>query len=186
MYKKKVAIIGESGDLASNLYTRLQSEYEVSAFGKDDYNFLDKECIIKLANKIHKHDVIICCSGVFDNVDSWDMYIINTVAPAFLIEQLSLHKSTSHFIMIGSRSAKWTSWPGATITRVSYNNSKKSIQQYIESVEHSNSLLLKLTMFNPIKFKSKMSNYEGIDISEVVDVIMYIISNKNIVSVYDI
>lgn len=183
---KKIAIIGSSGGLASALKNDLSTHSEVIAYGKDEYNLLNKNEVDILAKEISTKDVIICCTGVFKGIDSWDMYTINAVAPIYLIEQLTLLKSTAQFIMIGSHSSTWTSWPGATFIRTTYNNSKKTLQGMIESIEHSSSSSMKLAILNPKKFNSKMSNYSGINIKEIVSIIKYIIEHKNYITVYEI
>ena len=181
-----VSIIGESGGLANGLINTLSATHNVTSYSKDRFNFLHKDNVCKLADQICNSDIIICCAGVFDNVDTWDMYLINSVAPQFLLEQLSKKESKAHFIMMGSHSASWTSWPDASITRISYNNSKKSIQQFIESLAHSQSSGMKLTVVNLSKFQTKMSNYHGHAVSDIANTIENILDSKIPIILYEL
>lgn len=178
-----IAVIGKHGDLAIELQNNL-TDHHVTAYSKDQYDFLNKNNIQHLAEQIYNNDVIICCSGVYDQ-DAWTSYIINTVAPIYLLEKLTALNSSCHVILIGSHSAMWTSWPGIDLNRLSYNTSKSALQSFVEGLEHSELSKLKLTMFNTTKFQSEMSNYQGQPISHVVNIIKDLITNTTPPLVYE-
>jgi NAD(P)-dependent dehydrogenase (short-subunit alcohol dehydrogenase family) len=173
-----IAIIGSQGDLAQALTTTLGQEHSVLCYGKDEFNFLDKNSIIALADRIHTADVIICCAGVFADYDSWDMFTINTIAPVFLLERLATQKSNAHVIIVGSHSAMHTSWPGVTLTRLSYNVSKECLQSFVFGLAQSDNTNLTLSLLNPSRFQSKISAYSGYPINYVVESVQTIINSK--------
>ena len=173
-----IAIIGSQGDLAQALTNRLGQDHSVTCYGKDEFNFLDKTSIIALADQIHAADVIICCAGVFTDYDSWDMFTINAVAPVFLLEQLSVRLSTAHVILIGSHAAMWTSWPDITLTRLSYNVSKECLQSFVTGLAQGAGTNLTLSILNPSRFQSKLSNYQGYPVDYVVESVQTIINSN--------
>lgn len=179
-----ISIIGTNGTLARHLINHLNQKNLVTSYGKQDYDFLDKNSIEILSEKIKHSDIIINCAGVND-LDTWDTFLINTVAPCYLLEKLIEKKSKSHFIMIGSHGAMWTSWPGITLNRLSYNSSKNSLQTFVQGLSQSSLSDMRLTLMNLSKFKSNMSNNQGYDIDVVVDAISYVINSPILVCEFD-
>lgn len=174
----EIAIIGSQGNLAKALAEELEKDHSVTCYGKNKFNFLNKNKIISLAKHIYTADIIICCVGVLADHDPWDMFTINTVAPAFLLEQLDARSSRSHVIMIGSHAAMWTSWPGIEFTRLIYNVSKESLQSFIVGLAQRGQTNLTLTVLNPSVFQSKMSDYNGYPLDIVVESVQTIINSK--------
>lgn len=179
-----ISIIGKNGVLARALINKFNQTNHIETFGKDDYDFLNKDSICQLSDKIKNSDVIINCAGVNDK-DVWDTYLINAVAPCYLLEKLIEKKSRSHFIMIGSHGAMWTSWPGINLNRLSYNASKKSVQSFIQGLSQSSLSEMKLTVMNLSKFKSNMSNNQGYDIDVIIDAISYVIDKPILICEFD-
>lgn len=180
-----MSIIGENGDLARALYKKLIKDHHVICYGKDQHNFLNKEDITTLADKIYKSDIIINCSGVFTSNDSWDIFTINSIAPIFLLEKLIEKKSQAHIIIVGSHGAMWTSWPGISLARLSYNVSKETIQSFTIGLSQSGTSNLKLSMFNPSRFQTKLNDYQGYSIDIIVDGIMHVIQAPTPILIYE-
>jgi short-subunit dehydrogenase len=180
-----VSIIGANGDLARALSKKLITDHNVICYGKDKCNFLIKNEITALADKIYKSDIIISCPGVFTSDDSWDMFTINSIAPIFLLEKLVEKKSQAHVIIVGSHSAMWTSWPGISLERLSYNVSKETIQSFTIGLSQSGISNLKLSMFNPSRFQSKLNDYQGYPIDIIVDGIMHVIQAPTPILIYE-
>lgn len=179
-----ISILGSNGTLARQLLNHFNQKNTVTTYSKQDHNFLNKSSVYDLSEKIKNSDIIINCVGVLDK-DTWDTFLINTVAPCYLLENLVQKKSKAHFIMIGSHGSMWTSWPGISLNRLSYNSSKKSIQSFIQGLSQSSLSDMKLTLMNLSKFKSNMSNHQGYDIDIVVDAIAYVINKPILVCEFD-
>lgn len=173
-----VVVLGSQGDLARALTHTLGQDHSVLCYGKDEFNFLDKNSIIALADRIYTADIIVCCVGVYNGYDSWDMFTVNTVAPIFLLEQLASRSSKAHVIAIGSHAAMWTSWPGIDLNRLSYNVSKECLQSFIVGLAQGNGTELTLSILNPSRFQSKISDYNGYPVDYVVESIQTIITSK--------
>jgi hypothetical protein len=180
-----VSIIGEYGDLARELYKKLTSDHTVICYGKDKHNFLNKNEIVTLVDSIYKSDIIISCPGVYTSDDSWDMFTINAIAPIFLLEKLIEKQSQSHVIMVGSHGAMWTSWPGISFERLSYNISKQTIQSFVTGLSQSELSNLKLSVFNPSRFQSKLNGYQGYPIDIIVDGVMHVITAPTPLLIYE-
>jgi short-subunit dehydrogenase len=178
-----VSIIGANGDLANAVYSNLQQDHLVTCYSKEQYDFRNKDDIVELSGKIHTDDVIISCVGIVDE-DSWDVFTVNTLAPVYLLEQLSKHNSKSHVIFVGSHGAMWTSWPGISINRLVYNTSKQSLQSFVTGLDQSGTTELTVSILNPTKFQSKMSANHGYDINIVVESINHIINSPVLVYEY--
>jgi len=180
-----ISIIGEHGDLARALYNKLKTDHHVICYGKDQYNFLNKEDITALADNIYQSDIIISCPGVFTSSDSWDMFTINAVAPVFLLEKLIENKSQAHVIVVGSHAAMWTSWPTISLERLSYNVSKETIQSFVTGLAQSGSSNLKLSVINPSWFQNKLNEYQGYSIDIIVDGIVHVIQAPTPILIYE-
>ena len=183
--KLNVSIIGEDGDLASALNKKLKLNHNVSCYGKKYYNFLIKNDIIELVNIISESDVIVCCVGILASDDVWDMFTVNAIAPSFLLEKLIEKQSQAHIIMVGSHGAMWTSWPGISLERLSYNVSKETIQSFTTGLSQSGISKLKLSMFNPSRFQSKLNGYQGYPIDTIVDGIIHVIESPTPLLIYE-
>jgi putative NADH-flavin reductase len=180
----KVAVIGNQGSLAQALQLGLK-DHCVTSYSKEQYNLTQKENVEQLAKLIFDKEVIVYCSGII-NYDCWDTFIVNSVGPAYLLELLTNHESKAHVIIIGSHSSMWTSWPNISLFRLSYNNSKLAIKEYVTGLEQSKKSNLKLTIFNPSRFKSTMSDHTGYPIEYIVDTINYIIKSEVTPLVYEL
>jgi short-subunit dehydrogenase len=180
-----ISIIGEHGDLAQALYNKLKTDHHVTCYGKDQYNFLNKEDITTLADNIYQSDIIISCPGVFTSSDSWDMFTINAVAPVFLLEKLIKNKSQAHVIVVGSHAAMWISWPDISLERLSYNISKETIQSFTTGLAHAGTSDLKLSVINPSRFQSKLNGYQGYSIDVIVDGIVHVIQAPTPILIYE-
>ena len=180
-----ISIIGNHGDLATALYKKLVITNSVTCYGKEKFNYTNKEDINTLANFIHQSDIIINCPGVFSENDSWDMFSINAIAPISLLEKLVEKHSKAHVILIGSHGAMWTSWPGISFERLSYNISKETIQSFVTGLAQSGLTKLKLSMINPSRFQSKLNNYQGYPIDIIVDGIIHVITAPTPILLYE-
>lgn len=173
---KTLAIIGSNGGLAQAISKKFQNQYQTQCFGKDQYNFTNQQDIDSLAKDICNFDIVINCAGVFEK-NSWETLLINTVAPARLIEQMTKLKSNSHLILVGSHAGTWTSWPGIDLKRLWYNISKQTLESITLGCEHSHSTNLKFTLINFSKFQTTMSNFSGYNMVLILDTIKYIIES---------
>jgi len=79
----------------------------------------------------------------------------------------------------------WTSWPGISLERLSYNVSKETIQSFTIGLSQSGISNLKLSMFNPSRFQSKLNDYQGYPIDIIVDGIMHVIQAPTPILIYE-
>lgn len=176
--ERVISIIGKSGSLSSALKKSLSVDNQVTCYSKDQINMLDAKSVIDNVDHIKDSDVIIVCSGTI-NDSVRNMIDINASGPIQLLSELTDKKSTAQVILIGSHAATWTSWPGITMERLSYNVAKKFLVEFVTGLEHSELSNMKFTIYNVSKFQSSMSNDAGIPIEDVVDNISWIINQSN-------
>ena len=173
-----MALIGSQGHLASSIHCYYQDSHNMQVFGQEQYDIRDRNTVDQLSKQIANSDVIINCAGLL-GPDAWDELLINTVAPIYLLSKLSELQCQSRFIQIGSHSAMWPSWPGIEISRLCYNVSKQCLQSAITGLSHSGKTNMLLTIINPSKFKSDMSNWSGHEVTAVIEYIDFAINSKN-------
>lgn len=182
---KTVSIIGKQGSLAQSIRKKLIDRYQTTCYSKSEFDLRNKQVISKLAEKIYKNDIIIFCSGVDKDHDSWDMMLINTVSFTFLLEKLIELGSKSHVIAIGSTGSRWVSWPGITYERLCYNISKQTLLSVATGLDHSKISKIKLSILNASRFENEHNEHSGYQINDVVDNVINIIEFKIPILVYE-
>jgi NAD(P)-dependent dehydrogenase (short-subunit alcohol dehydrogenase family) len=173
-----MSLIGSRGHLASSIYQYYQDSYTIQVFGQEQYDIRDRNIIDQLSQQIVNADVIINCAGLLGD-DSWDELLVNAVAPIYLLTKLAELQCRSRFVQIGSHSAMWSSWPGVEVNRLCYNVSKQCLQSAVTGLSHSGKTNMLLTIINPSKFKSAMSNWDGHEVTAVIEYINFVIASKN-------
>jgi NAD(P)-dependent dehydrogenase (short-subunit alcohol dehydrogenase family) len=174
----KMSLIGSQGHLASWVFHHYQNSYDIQVFGQDKYDIRNRNTVDYLSQQMADADVIINCAGLLGD-DSWDELLVNAVAPIYLLTRLTELQCRARFIQIGSHSAMWTSWPGVEVNRLCYNVSKQCLQSAVTGLSHSGKTNMLLTIINPSKFKSAMSNWGGYEVSAVIEYIDFAIKSQN-------
>lgn len=127
---------------------------------------------------ISENDVVIICSGTMSgNINK--IMKVNALGPIHLLDELTRQNCKAHVIVIGSHAATWTSWPGVSLDRLSYNIAKKCLMDYVLGLEQSDATDMRLTLFNVSRFQSVMSNYTGRSMDEVLDKIMWLVEQEH-------
>ena len=176
----KLAIIGKAGTLASALAgTNQLLSYDVTCFGKDQYNLTDNSQVTALSKQLIGFDKIVITAGIYNSSDPWETYLVNTVSIATILNELIAAGSTAHITIAGSHGSMWTAWPGMPLERLWYNNSKKSLMDLVTSLSHSKVSKLKLTILNFSKFESSINGYTGYPIDTAVALVAQVVHDKN-------
>ena len=175
---KTIAIVGKNGSLASALInSKLLQVHQVQSYSKLEYNFTNQQQVENLAQQIASNDTIVVTTGVYNNPDPWDTYLINTVGIALLLKTLIYQGSSAHIIVAGSHGGMWTTWPNMPIERIWYNNSKRALTDLVTSLSHSKVSESKYTMINFSKFESSINNYTGYQIDTATQIVIDTINN---------
>lgn len=174
----RMALIGSQGHLAQCVFQYYQDSYSIQVFGQSQYNIKDRTVVDLLSQQIADADVIVNCAGLLVN-DTWDELLVNAVAPIYLLSKLDELQCRARFIQIGSHSAMWTSWPGIAVDRLAYNVSKQCLQSMVTGLSHSGKTNMTLTIINPSKFESEMSNWSGYPVSSVIEYIDFVIKSQH-------
>jgi hypothetical protein len=172
---KTVALIG-GGELAQAWQRKNLNNYDIELFTHEQFDLTQKKQCDQLANLLSQKDVVIITAGVYDN-DLWNMWMINSVAPAYLVGQLIEKKYQGKTIVVSSNAANWTSWPDISLSRLTYNESKHAISSFLYGVVQGK-FCGTYCVLEPSKFQSNMSNHQGQPIEQVVDALDYVIGNN--------
>ena len=181
--RSTVAVIGANGTLARAVAGAF-AEYAVSVFGQPDYDMRDLNDIERLASQLNNFNVIVYCPGVLTS-NAWDTFSINATAPAYLCELLATTYCQAHVVVIGSHSGMWTSWPEIEIPRLWYNLSKQTLTAVVTALSHSGKTSMKYTAFNACKFKSSMSDHQGVDAKLIADAVKSVVESPAPPVVYE-
>jgi len=168
-----VSIVG-GGDLAKAFIK--QTSHNVTLYQHDDYDLTQQEQCQLLCKHLVNADAVIITAGVFVG-DTWNMWLVNAVAPSYIICCLDEQQYKGRIIVISSNGANWTSWPEISQSRLIYNTSKHAISKFVEGIEHAENSG-RYTVIEPSKFQSKMSQYQGSDIGQVVNAVEYSLTNS--------
>lgn len=167
MTHRELAIVG-GGELASALVARNRhiSSFCISREDRDISSQINCDEVVKDISGCPK---ILITAGVF-NHDAWQTWLVNTVAPCYIIQQLVVNGYQGHIAVISSNAANWTSWPGADIDRVVYNCSKHATSGFAAAMVQRKSNV-RITVIEPSRFQSTMSGQTGKDPAEICAII---------------
>jgi len=169
---KRIAIIGNS-DLA-HAYSDKYAENKYTWFTRPNYDVTKKQDCDNIVSNLGHQDVVLITCGIVDS-DIWNSILTNTIGPIYLTVKLSSLECQPHVIVVGSLGAEWRSWPGINLERLIYNNSKHMLSNFVKDFYHSQLNNCKLTVLEPGRFQSTMSDFTGAEIDNIVHMINYAI-----------
>jgi short-subunit dehydrogenase len=179
---KKILIISQSS-LGSSFKSKYSDIYSIDSY--HNFDMKEKEDCIKLTEKIYDYDVLIITTGSHTG-DLWDIVSVNFTGPCYIISELVKNNFKGQIIYIGSYGSVWTSWPGIPIERLIYNTSKLSSKKFIQGLEHSKISNTRLSILNPSKFKTKMSQFQGMEVNEIINIIKWIVDSSSDINITNI
>lgn len=171
-------LIGKS-DLGRAIAARFGSSRCVMV-GRPEYDFALKQDCDRLLQDHTSPDIVINTMGVMTD-DRWNSMLINYVAPVYITMGYVERLQQGHIINVGSASSWWPSWPGVDMTRLSYNIGKQSLavfNQHINRVKIDDTKTVTVSLVEPGRFKSRMSDHQGMEIDRVVDGIEHVIESR--------
>jgi NAD(P)-dependent dehydrogenase (short-subunit alcohol dehydrogenase family) len=169
-----LAIVG-GGNLAQAVTNAVQEQYSVTSFGRGHTDLVQKSQCDQLVTQLMSFDNILFTAGLY-NTDLWDMWTVNTVAPCYIISNLVNNNYTGNVIVISSHAANWTSWPGVDTNRLTYNNSKHAVSNFIKGVQQAG-VVGRYSLLEPSQFQSRMSGDSGHTIETVVDAVKFLLTH---------
>jgi NAD(P)-dependent dehydrogenase (short-subunit alcohol dehydrogenase family) len=170
-------LITGKGTLAQSIANRFDDTFVV---GKPEYDFSQQCDCDRLLHDYPSPDIIINTFAVYDK-GCWETLTTNYVAPVYLTTQYYNRLTKGHIINISSTSSWWPSYPGIKPERLYYGLSKLNLsefgQNFNRAIVDSNNQVIVSTI-EPGKFKSPMSNYAGMDVEQITDLVEFVINNK--------
>ena len=102
----------------------------------------------------------------------------------------SVNRKDLRYIVIGSMSAEYTSYPGISNLAMIYANAKRSLSQYVSDYNQMNMDMdtksvggHRIQICEPASFQTGMSNYKGLEVSKVIDAVQYLIAHPEVVKI---
>ena len=171
-----ILIIGK-GCLGTALSNALP---DCAVIGRPEFDLTSQADCDAIVKQYPLPDVVINTVGVIaDNL--WASMLVNFVAPSYITMKYVQTLDKGHIINISSASAWWPSHPGLSLTRFTYNISKESFSkfsQHINRVYVNDNRDLVITNVEPGAFQSSMSNYSGMEIDKIVNIVKFAIEQK--------
>lgn len=170
-----ILILGK-GALAQAIGTRFN---DAVLLGRPEFDFALKTDCDRLIQQYPAPDCLINTVGAMGE-DLWQNLTVNFVSPCYIAMHY-IDRTQCHVINISSASAWWVSYPGLSTTRFSYNIAKESLSnfgQHINRITINDSSKGSLTTIEPGRFQSKMSNWQGQDIENIVDCVALAMTKK--------
>jgi len=169
-----LAVVG-GGELAQAVTNSVQDQYTVTLFSHWHTDLVQKSQCDQLITQLMSFDTVLFTAGLH-NADLWDMWTVNTVAPCYIVSQLVKNNYTGHVIVVSSHAANWTSWPGIDTSRLTYNNSKHSVSNFVKGVQQAD-VVGRYSLIEPGRFQSRMGGDSGHTIKVVVDAVKFLLTH---------
>lgn len=171
-----IAIVG-GGDLADEIKRVAAIEFQVDIFNHSNFDIGDQQQCNQMIPRLSQYDAVIITAGVYSD-DIWTMWLTNTVGPCYLVSKLNETSVDQRIIAITSHGASWTSWPEIPTSRLVYNTNKLSLGEFCKGLVQQGQSTNKITVFEPSKFKSKMSNNTGVNITDIAKSLLDLMNNS--------
>lgn len=171
-----ILITGRStlaGELAKNLN-------DCIIVGKPDYDFSLKADCDRLIDNYPTPNVIINTFASIDT-DEWDSLTTNYTAPVYLTCKYYDKLQQGHIINISSTSAWWSSFPDIDSKRFFYNISKYNLSEFGRQFNRkivNDSKNVVVSTLELGRFESKLSEFTGQKIENIVEQINLVIKSK--------
>ena len=172
-----VALVG-GGNLADVFCEKNKNNYKIKIYTHSNFDITEQDNCNALVDQLLDFHAIVITAGYMGN-DTWKMWLTNTVGPSYIINKLIEKNYSGHVIVVSSNAGNWTSWPDIDLIRLSYNNTKNAISNFVHGVKQKN-YKGKYSVIEPSKFKSSMSNFQGHDIDTIVNVLEFMLANDTI------
>lgn len=102
----------------------------------------------------------------------------------------SVPRKDIRYIVIGSMSAEYSSYPGISTNWMIYANAKKSLSQYVSDYNQMNMDMetksvgkYRIQICEPATFQTGISGYKGMEVSKVIDAVQYLIAHPEVVRI---
>jgi hypothetical protein len=152
----RLAIVG-GGTLARAIAEQYSGEVQI--YPHSIFDVADREQCDQLIPELATYDSVVVTAGEI-STDVWSMWMTNTVGPCYLVGQLNDVARDQRIVVVSSYAARWTSWPDVTVARLTYNQSKRAVSEFVQGLVQRGSNN-QLTVVEPSAFQSPMSGHRG-------------------------
>ena len=168
----RIAIVG-GGTLARAITEHYTGEVQIYSHGM--FDIADQEQCDQLIPELAGYDAVIVTAGEI-STDVWSMWMTNTVGPCYLVGQLNDVATDQRIVVVSSYAARWTSWPDVTVSRLTYNQSKRATSEFVQGLVQRGSKN-QLTVVEPSAFQSPMSGHRGATAEDMAAQVIAVLEN---------
>jgi len=173
---RTIAIVG-GGELANEIKLSARNTYnKVDIISHSEFDITKQAQCDAIVPRLAEYDAVIITAGNYSD-DIWQMALINTVGPCYLIAKLNEIAVDQRIIAVSSHGSSWTSWPDIPTVKLNYNINKLALNEFCKGLVQQGTSTNKITIFEPSKFKSKMGNYLGAEVRDVARQVLEIINS---------
>lgn len=169
-----IAIVGGGGLTQS--FVNKYPEHQCAVFERTQYDITEQSVCNQLVEQLVDFDAVIISAGTM-LPDTWRMWLVNTVAPSYILEKLFEKNYQKRIVLISSNAGNWNSWPDITFHRLVYNNTKHAISLFVSGAEQGG-LLKNCVVVEPSRFKSAMSGHLGQEVDEIAEAVNLALTNQ--------
>ena len=169
----RLAIVG-GGTLAQAIAERHTGNVQI--YAHNIFDITNQEQCDQLVPELATYDSVVVTAGEI-STDVWSMWMTNTVGPCYLVGQLNDVARDQRIVVVSSYGARWTSWPDVTVARLTYNQSKRAVSEFVQGLVQRGSDN-QLTVVEPSAFQSPMSGYCGATAKDMAHQVIGVLENS--------
>ena len=173
MTNNGLALVG-GGTLANAIHDLYTGHLKI--FSHKQFDIGSQSQCDSLVKELASYDSVIITAGLMGS-DHWGTWMTNTVGPCYLVGKLNEQAKNQHIVVVSSYGARWASWPDISMDRLHYNMSKRAISDFVHGLIQRGSNN-HLTVVEPSKFNSPMSNNHGASAEDMSQQIIGVLNNN--------
>jgi NAD(P)-dependent dehydrogenase (short-subunit alcohol dehydrogenase family) len=172
---KTIAIVG-GGELAQAFVKNYQGQFSIDVVGHEQFDIGDQTSCDQFIPKLANYDAVIITAAI-NNDNLWKMWQVNAVGPCYLVAGLNALANNQRIVVVSSHGASWFSWPEIPSARLNYNATKLALNNFLSGLIQQGGTTNKITVFEPARFKTHLSNYQGAEVDVVANQLYNVLTN---------
>jgi NAD(P)-dependent dehydrogenase (short-subunit alcohol dehydrogenase family) len=170
-----IAIVG-GGELAQAFVKHYQDQFNIDVIGHGQFDISNQISCDQFIPKLVNYDAVIITAAIND-ADLWKIWQVNTVGPCYLVAGLNDLATNQRIVVVSSHGASWFSWPEIPTARLNYNATKLALNNFLSGLIQQGGTTNKITVFEPARFKTHLSDYQGAEVEVVADQLYNVLIN---------
>jgi NAD(P)-dependent dehydrogenase (short-subunit alcohol dehydrogenase family) len=170
-----IAIVG-GGELAHAFVKIYQDQFNIDIISHQQFDIGDQLSCDQLIPQLANYNAVIITAAI-NNDNLWKMWQVNTVGPCYIVAGLNSVANNQRIIVVSSHGSSWYSWPEIPTPRLNYNVTKLALNNFLSGLTQQGGTTNKITVFEPARFKTHLSNYQGAKVNAIADQLYSVLVN---------